>query len=187
MRRWFAFALCGLGLGACTSSGGVGDLFPRIETGPAASVLRLQTQPPGAEAATSTNQTCHTPCNLTVATTENFKVTFRLAGHHPVEVDIQAIRGLDASDPPVRFIPNPVVIELEKVPPPVRRRRPATRRPATTAPKPAATRPAARPAARPAPAPAAAPAPAPAAAPAPPPAAAPPAASPWPPAPGQQR
>lgn len=171
MRRILAFAVCGLSLGACTS----GDLF-RLDT--SQTTVRLESEPPGADAKLSTGPSCKTPCALPVEGAGEFTVTYTLEGYQPQEVAVQVLPPLDPREGPARVNPNPVQVQLEAA---ARRpgRRPAAKKPAA---KPAPKKPAAKRPAATRPAPAAAPEPAPAAA-APPPAASP--SSPWPPAPGQ--
>jgi hypothetical protein len=200
MRRIFAFAVCGLGLSACTSA----DLF-KIETAPV--TLRLESQPPGAQATVSSGGSCRTPCSLPVPAVGEVSVTYALDGYEPVEAAVQIVQPVDPREGTIRANPNPVYVELDALPQQLRRRAPAPRRPAaatakrpatakkpaakkSTAKKPAsAKKPATKRTAPPPPQqPAAAPPPA-SAAPAPAGAAPPPPAStqssPWPPAPGQ--
>jgi hypothetical protein len=200
MRRVLAFAVCGLSLGACTST----DIF-KMDTTPTPAMLQVESDPPGADAKLSTGgASCKTPCSLPVtATTGEFTVIYSLPGYETEAVQV-AVSAPGGSLEAPHLDPNPARIEMEKAQPAVTKRRaprkPAAKKPAATAKpagaatttttttvKPAARKPAAR---RPAPAPApAAAAPAPASAPA---ASAP--ASPWPatppastqPAPAQQ-
>jgi hypothetical protein len=194
MRRFLAFAIFGLSLGGCTS----GDLF-KLDASQV--TLRLESEPPGADATVSTGSTCKTPCAVPVGTaTGELTVTYTLEGYQPQQAAVQIVQSLDPREAPARAVPNPVHVELVAIPKPAVRRRPERRRSAPKKPaakQPVANRPAARrPAAtRPTPQPAAAappePAPAPAeptqAAPWPAPAAepAPAQSAPWPAAPGQ--
>jgi hypothetical protein len=164
MRRILAVAVCGLSLGACTGS----DLL-RFETRPSQVTLRIESEPPGADARIG-GATCKTPCALPVtATTGQVNVAYSLQGYESVAVPVQVLPSLDGG---VRLDPNPVLVELDALPARAVRRappkQPAARKPAArrTAPAPATPEAAPAPAATPAPAPAAAP-------------------SPWPPAPGQ--
>ncbi|MPZ54925.1 MAG: hypothetical protein GEU91_00215 [Rhizobiales bacterium] len=176
MRRILAFAVCGLSLGACTSA----DLF-KLDTTPTPVNLRLESQPPGADAKLSSGDSCKTPCTLPVnvsgGLSSELTVTYTLDGYQPQALTVDVVPPLDPREGPARISPNPVTAELEAAPPPARRR-PATKRvaPRKPAAQPAAQRPAAAPApAEPAPATAPAQAPAPAGT----------QSSPWPPAPGQ--
>jgi hypothetical protein len=152
-----------LALAACSSSPDWMSL-DGLKPAPLSDNVSFETNPPGAEAKTSTGQTCRTPCALALPTSGPVTVTFTLAGHQPESETLELIQ--ETGQAP-RLRPNPVFAELTAAPPPVPAR--PARRPAK---KPAAKKPAAA-AAQPRPA-AAAPAPAPASAqPAP-------AASPWP-------
>jgi hypothetical protein len=189
MRRILAFAACGLSLGACTSA----DLFRFEDRTPV--TLRLESQPPGADATVSGGGTCKTPCSLPVSSFGEVSVSYSLEGYEPQEAAVAIVQPTDPREGPVRANPNPVYVELEALPGAPRRpaaRRPAPKKPAAARPaakkpaakKPAAKKPAAKPAATRSPPP---PAPAPAAA-APAPDAPAPAttqSSPWGPAPGQ--
>jgi hypothetical protein len=116
--------------------------IPRLDTSAVSgSALRLDSDPPGAEARTSLGQACRTPCTLTVPISGDFTVTFTLAGFVPVSVPVEVARNsgvrwdVDASPPPA-FDPNPIEVALEPAPPPPtgRRKPPRQRPPARTAP-----------------------------------------------------
>jgi len=131
---------------------------------------QFESEPPGAEARTSTGQSCRTPCALALPA-QGFNVTFTLNGYLPQAIPVVLHVPEFRPDPELgdtlpSFRPNPVVAALELAPPPPRkkkRRRKRKKRPV------AARAPARAPVQRPAPASAA-----------PPPAAAPAPASPWP-------
>ena len=173
MRRFLAFAICGLSLGACTS----GDLF-KLEKPTIA--LQLESEPAGAEAKLPSGASCKTPCTLPVDAAGELTVTYTLEGYQPVQTVVTILQPADPQQA-MRADPNPVRIELEAAPQRPVRRRPAKKRAAPKKPaaaKPAATKraaPARRAPARPAAAPSA-PAPTTATAPAP----AAPQSSPWP-------
>ena len=165
MNRVMVILASALALAGCTSGGGMSvEWLPRFEPKPV-DVL-FQSQPPGAEAKTSTGQTCQTPCSLAMPPDKDFTVTFALAGHQPQTIAVQPTRSEETFDTSLQ--PNPVEVALVVAPRgPQRRTTNPPRRTSSTIP------PAARPVAvRPA-------APRPAAA-APPPQAAPPPADPWP-------
>ena len=128
--------------------------------------MQFESEPAGAEAKTSTGQTCRTPCSLAVTANE-FTVSFALPGYQPQTVPVRVVASNDPRDAntegetaPPRLVPNPVFVELQTGAPPAAARKPAP--------------PKKKPAPRPAPT-AMAPEQAPSPAPAP--------ASPWPPAP----
>jgi hypothetical protein len=142
-----------MSLAACTS------WLPSLEFGGYRADLRLESEPPGAEARTSGGQVCRTPCVLSVDAKADFSVAFNLEGYVQQAVQVQVrVPGDPRFDPGaplnVQFDPNPVAVVLEAIPAPPPKRRPARRR---AAPK----RPAAAPAvSRAVQAPAPAPAPA---------------------------
>ncbi len=154
-----------LALAACSSSSdwkGL-DVF---KSGPIMDTVRFESEPPGAEARTSTGQTCRTPCALALPTEAPMTVTFSLNGYQPASENIEPI--VNTGSPP-QLRPNPVVVELTPAPPTKPVKKPATKK----------KRPARTSAARPKPAAAAAPAPATVQQQ--------PAPSPWPSTPPQQR
>ena len=63
--RIIAAMAFGLTLANCSMSMPSFDFF---KSGPATDVLRIESEPPGADARTSQGQTCRTPCELTVPT-----------------------------------------------------------------------------------------------------------------------
>jgi hypothetical protein len=171
MKRVFTIAACGLSLAGCSSL----PNWMQFETpgfmksAPSTISMQFESEPAGAEARTSTGQTCRTPCSLTVAANE-FTVSFALPGYQPQTVPVRTVASNDPRDANAegelsapRLVPNPVFVELAPASgPPVAARKPPP--------------PKKKPAPRPAPT-AMAPEPAPSPAPAP--------ASPWPPAPSR--
>jgi hypothetical protein len=162
MYRVFARASAIVGgsllLAACASSSS--SWLDSLKPAPITENVQFESTPPGAEAKTSTGQTCTTPCSIAMPDSGPFSVTFTLKGYLPESEQVELVSQGDGTS---KLRPNPVLVELTAAPPPPRAKKPARKRAApkrTTAPKPAA----------------AAPAPAPAQ-PAPPPPAA---ASPWP-------
>ena len=182
MKRAVAIAAVGLSMAGCA---GMPELPSLSLGGPAATTVQFESEPSGAEARTSTGQTCRTPCAQAIASDE-FTVTFTLNGYQSQTIPVRIAASADPIDPNTgqaptpRLVPNPVYAELQPVPPPSQRRR--------VAPQPrqqpvAQQKPPARTAAPP-PAPAAqAPAPAPAAAWPPPAGQGPAPAAAWPPPP----
>jgi hypothetical protein len=179
MYRVIAIIGGALALAACSSSSNWLNL-DALKPSPTMDTVRFESDPPGAEAKTSTGQTCTTPCALALPTSGPLTVTFALAGYQPETQSLDVVSNT-GSTPTLQ--PNPVSAELTAAAPPPKQKKPVHRRAKTSA-KPAPKQPSA--AAAPAAAPAAsAPAPAPAAAPAAPPAQQSP--SPWPAAPAPQR
>jgi hypothetical protein len=132
--RVIAAVACGLALAACSMSMPSFDFF---RSGPATEILRIESEPPGADARTSQGQTCRTPCELTVPLEGDLAVTVQMTGYQPQTLPVRPEgRGNDS-----RLQPNPVYVELQPAAP----GKPA--RPAPAAPKRkagAATAPAAR-------------------------------------------
>jgi hypothetical protein len=179
MYRVIAIIGGALALAACSSSSDWLNL-DALKPAPAVDTVRFESEPPGAEAKTSTGQTCTTPCALALPTAGPLTVTFTLAGYQPETQSLDVVSNT-GSTPTLQ--PNPVSAELTAAAPPPKAKKPVRKRAKTSA-KPAPKQPAAS-AAPAAPAAAApAPAPAPAAAPAAPAQQAP---SPWPAAPAPQR
>jgi hypothetical protein len=115
MSRVIAIVACGFLLAACSMSLPSFDMF---KTGPATEVLRIESEPPGADARTSQGQTCRTPCELSVPLTGELAVTVAMAGYQPQTLPVRP-EGADS-----RLQPNPLYVELQPAPP-VRPARPA--------------------------------------------------------------
>jgi len=117
--RNIVIVAAGLGLAGC-SSVSMPEMF---KSTPPAVTVQLESLPVGAEARTSTGQSCKTPCSVSVPAAENFMVTFALPKFQPETVQVQVIRQPgDATTPEgVLVDPNPVYAELQPAPPPARR------------------------------------------------------------------
>jgi hypothetical protein len=113
MRRVIAIAASGLILAACSMSMPSMDVF---RSGPVTEVLRIESEPPGADARTAEGQSCRTPCELTVPATGEVAISFALQGYAPQTVSVRAEAPPTASyaegAPPARLQPNPVYAEL---------------------------------------------------------------------------
>jgi hypothetical protein len=131
MARALVAMTCLLGLTGC--AGWLPSMDLRGAGGLSTAELRLDSEPSGAEARVANGPACRTPCALAVTTAGDVSVTFTLDGFHPQTVPVRFRPAGDsrldpsASETP-RFDPNPVVAELQPVPPPRRRARPAPRR-----------------------------------------------------------
>jgi hypothetical protein len=108
MSRIIAIAACGFALAACSMSMPSLDF---IRSGPPTEVLRIESEPPGADARTALGETCRTPCELTVPSTADTAVTFALNGYQPLTVPVRT-DGASA-----RLQPNPVYAELQPMAP----------------------------------------------------------------------
>ena len=126
MSRVIALMACGFTLGACSASLPSMDFF---KSSPPTEVLRIESEPPGADARTSQGQTCRTPCELTVQGVGELSVTLALAGYQPQTVSLRP----DQADS-VKLAPNPVYVELVAAPPPPtgKKRKPVAKKPKPT-------------------------------------------------------
>jgi hypothetical protein len=126
MSRVIAVAACGFALAACSMSM---PSLSFLQSGPASEVLRVESEPPGADARTSQGQSCRTPCELTVTSGGEMTVSYALNGYQPQTLQVRA------EAPPqsygdggsVRLQPNPVYAELQPVRPPAKKK-PAVKR-----------------------------------------------------------
>lgn len=114
MRNIFVVATS-LALAGC-SSYSMGDMF---KSTPPTATVQFESQPAGAEARTSTGQTCKTPCSLSVSAENTFTTTFTLPKYQPETVQVQIVKQApDANGVTAVTDPNPVVAELQPVTPP---------------------------------------------------------------------
>jgi hypothetical protein len=131
--RTIAAVGCGFALAACSFSMPSFDFF---KSGPTTEVLRIESEPPGADARTSQGQTCRTPCELTVPTDSELAVTVQMAGFQPQTLPVRAdLKGGDS-----RLQPNPLYVELQPAAP-IKPARPAPPPKRKTSAAPAAPRP----------------------------------------------
>lgn len=96
---------------------------------PSTEQLRIESEPPGADATTSQGQSCRTPCELTVPTASGeLAVTFALNGYQQMTVPVRADGPGGGAQ---RLQPNPVYAELQPMAPPKpakKKRAPAKKR-----------------------------------------------------------
>jgi hypothetical protein len=118
MSRMWAILACGLVLANCSLPLPNVDLF----TGEPA-ILTIDSRPQGAQATVSDSGTCRTPCTLSVPVATEFTVTYTLDGYvtqivpiRPIPAERRAVVDLT----PPRFDPNPVIVELQPIPPPAK-------------------------------------------------------------------
>ena len=114
-----------------------------MKSTPSAEALRIESEPPGAEARTSTGQSCRTPCELAVQAGGEVSVTLALNGFQPQTVSVrpeapqQAERDSEVAAAGARLAPNPLYVELQPAPaaPPARKlpAAPKKKKPVTTA------------------------------------------------------
>jgi len=95
------------------------DMF---RSAPPTEVLRIESEPPGADARTAEGQSCRTPCELTVPSTGEVAISFALPGYNPQTINVRAEAPPAASyaeaAPVTRLQPNPVYAELTPSTPP---------------------------------------------------------------------
>lgn len=131
MRRVLVIAVAGMGLTGCSSLS-----LDSFKSAPPPVQVALESVPSGAEARTSTGQTCKTPCTVNVPSAEGFSVTFTLNKFEPTTVPVQVVYNPGDFTTPASTVvdPNPVVAELKPAGPPPRAKpkRPKPK-PATTA------------------------------------------------------
>ena len=112
MNRIIAILACGFTLAACSMSMPSLDFFKSSST----EVLRIESEPPGADAQTTQGQSCRTPCELTVSAGEEFGISFALNGYQPLSMQIRSEAG------GTRLQPNPVYAELQAVKAPAKQK-----------------------------------------------------------------
>ncbi len=102
--------------------GPAAQTLPFPSAGPSlAGTIDLDSDPRGAQAATSLGSGCKTPCAMEISADGPFTVTFTHPGYAPATVDI----GMQPGQPGVsnpKFAPNPVFVQLA----PQARKKPAT-------------------------------------------------------------
>jgi hypothetical protein len=84
-----------------------------MKSTPPTEALRIESDPPGAEARTTLGQSCRTPCELTVDPASELSVTLTLNGYQPQTV---SVRPDGVGDAGPRLAPNPVFVELPPQP-----------------------------------------------------------------------
>jgi hypothetical protein len=98
------------------------DIF---KSTPASEVLRVESEPPGADARTSQGQSCRTPCELTVQSGGEMTVSFSLNGYQPQTVQVRpdvAPTSYSDSGAGGKLQPNPVYAELQSNKPPAKKK-----------------------------------------------------------------
>jgi PEGA domain len=138
MYRAIAIMGAGLALAGCSSTS------DWLKTGPTMETVRFESEPPGAEAKMSNGQTCRTPCALAVPSGGPYTVTFTLNGYQP---ETSEVKLTSMGDNTSQLRPNPVLVDLTPMPPPVKKKpvrkkkKPAPKPTARAKPAPAATQP----------------------------------------------
>ena len=146
MTRIIALAAGGLALAACSGSFPLQPSIPvtpnfeALNMKPVTGNLRIQSDPPGAEARTSMGSTCRTPCTLAVSLIEEFTVTYELNGYAPQYVSVRPITPWAGAATVLE--PNPAFAQLTStgpLPGPPKPAAPKKKRPDATATAPATT------------------------------------------------
>jgi hypothetical protein len=105
MSRVIAVLACGFSVAACSAS------MPSLNflsSSPSTEALRIESKPPGAEAKTSSGQSCRTPCELSVQPSGEVSVRLALSGYQPQTVSVRP----DGSAQGV-LAPNPIFVEFQ--------------------------------------------------------------------------
>ena len=92
MSRAIAVTACGFILAACSAT------MPSLsldfmKSAPQPETLTIESEPPGAEAKTSLDQNCRTPCQFRVQPGSEFSVTLTLSGYQPQTVSVRPEAG----------------------------------------------------------------------------------------------
>src|SRR5262245_38517312 len=106
MSRVIAVLACGLSLAACSAS------MPSLsfmKSSPPTETLRIESEPPGADAKVAQGGACRTPCELIVPTGGDLSVTLALAGYQSQTVTVSP--GGEGDGGP-RLAPNPLYVEF---------------------------------------------------------------------------
>jgi len=138
MSRVVAVVACGFTLAACSAS------MPSLEFLKSSSeteAVRVESQPPGAEAKAASGQSCRTPCELNVAGGGETTITLALNGYQPQTVSLQPETSgtLGSITGSTRLAPNPVQVELQPAPAPSAKKAAAKKKKPVTAARPAAS------------------------------------------------
>jgi hypothetical protein len=115
MHRVFAVLACGFTLAACAMSMPSLDFF---KSAPTTETLRIESEPPGADARTTQGQNCRTPCELVIPAGGETAIAFVLNGYQPLTIPVRTEQpGGQGSGFEPRMQPNPVYAELQPIAP----------------------------------------------------------------------
>ena len=117
-----AIAAFGTIVSACS---GVPNLnLAAFNAGAPTEQVSIESSPPGADARTAAGASCRTPCTLGVPMNDG-SITVALDGYTPQTVPVQLEKPTDtrpdAFTSQSHLAPNPVVVELQPTPPPVKK------------------------------------------------------------------
>ena len=121
MKRVIAFAAIGLFVSGCSSWVPSFDMSA-FKSAPATEPVRVESEPPGADARTSAGAACRTPCTLGLPINDG-TVTVALNGYAPQTVPVQVERPSEGrpdefTGTSAHLTPNPIFVELQPAPPP---------------------------------------------------------------------
>lgn len=142
MYRVIAIVCAGLALAACESNADwmktpdwmKAPDFSKVSFGEAAQEsVRVESEPPGAEAKATSGKSCRTPCVLSLPGNAATTVTFNLTGYQPESEKLELISMGDGTS---QLRPNPVLVELTPLPPSTKKK-PVAQKKKKTAAKPA--------------------------------------------------
>ena len=122
MSRVIAVLACGFALAACSMSMPSLDFF---KGSPATETLRVESEPPGADARTTQGQSCRTPCELSVTSGGELGISFALNGYQPTTLQVrpEAPPSAYGEAGSARLQPNPVYAELQPIRPPSQKKK----------------------------------------------------------------
>jgi hypothetical protein len=127
-----AVVACGAIVSACSGMPSVN--LSAFKSAPPTEQVSIESDPPGADARTATGASCRTPCTLGLPMNDG-SITVALDGYTPETVPVQLQKPADtrpdAFTPQPHLTPNPVVVELQPMPPPVKK--PAPKKPKVVA------------------------------------------------------
>jgi hypothetical protein len=113
MYRAFAALACACTLAGCAMSMPSMDFF---KSGASTETLRIESDPPGADAHTTEGQNCRTPCELVVPSGGETAIAFALNGYQPLTIPVRTEQpGGQGSGFEARLQPNPVYAELQPI------------------------------------------------------------------------
>src|SRR5258708_7243339 len=123
MSRVIAVMACGFSLAACSSWMPSMPSMSFLKPSPTTEALRIESEPPGAEAKTSQGQSCRTPCQVVVQTGSELSVTLALNGYQPQTVSVRPeapppamARDAESVAGGSLLSPNPIYAELQPAP-----------------------------------------------------------------------
>lgn len=144
MSRTIALLAGAMCLSACSYLSLPSFDTPSVGSAGGTTPVRVESDPPGAEARAGSGPGCRTPCTLAIPDGGLSSITISLAGYVPQNVPVRVTRlqqtqslnesGVD--EPTISIDPNPVFAQLELAPPPpppAKKKAPPKRKPQAAA------------------------------------------------------